>query len=75
MNDLEISYNNAPALFKYADDSTIVSPVSNQCDPFANLVAKFMTEYKENKMSYNPGRKKLSSEVKATILDITPARI
>ena len=31
----EISYNNAPALFKYADDSTIVSPVSNQCDPSA----------------------------------------
>ena len=30
-NDLEISYNNAPALFEYADDSTIVSPVSNQC--------------------------------------------
>ena len=28
-NDLEISYNNATALFKYADDSTMVSPVGN----------------------------------------------
>ena len=38
LNDLEISYNNAPAPFKYGDDSRIVSPVSNQCDPSANLV-------------------------------------
>ena len=53
MNDLEISYNNAPALFKYADDSTIVSPVSNQCDPSANLVGQFMTWSKDN-MSCNP---------------------
>ena len=58
LNDLEISYNNAPALFKYADDSTMVSPVSNQCDPSANLVGQFM--------------KNLSSEVKATILNIAP---
>ena len=75
MNDLEISYNNAPALFKYADDSTMVSPVSNQCDASVNLVAKFMTGSKENNMSYNPGRKNIknvSSEVKKTILDITP---
>ena len=54
MNDLEISYNNAPALFKYADDSTMVSPVSNQCDPSANLVGQFMTWSKDNNMSCNP---------------------
>ena len=54
LNDLEISYNNAPALFKYADDSTIVSPLSNQCDPCANLVGQFMTWSKENNMSCNP---------------------
>ena len=53
MNDLEISYNNAPALLKYADDSTMVSPVSNQCDPSANLVGQFMTWSKDN-MSCNP---------------------
>ena len=28
LNDLEISYNNVPAPFKYADDFTIVSPVT-----------------------------------------------
>ena len=43
LNGLEISYNKAPALSKYADDSTMVSPVSNQCDPSANLVGQFMT--------------------------------
>ena len=42
LNDLEISHNNAPALFKYADDYTMVSPVSNQCEPSANLVGQFM---------------------------------
>ena len=54
MNDLEISYNNTPALFKYADDSKIVSPVSNQCDPSANLVGQFMTWPKEKNISSNP---------------------
>ena len=54
MNDLEISFNNTPPLFKYADDSTIVSPVSNQCDPPANLVGQFMTWSKENNMTCNP---------------------
>ena len=39
LNDLEISYNNA---------ARIVSPVSNQCDPSANLVGEFMTWSKEN---------------------------
>ena len=53
LNDLEISYNNSPALFKYADDSTIVAPVSNQCDPCDNLVEQFMTWSKENNMSCN----------------------
>ena len=53
LNDLEISYNNAPALFIYADDSTMVSPVSNQCDPSANLVGQFMTWSKDNNMSCN----------------------
>ena len=71
LNDLEISYNNAPALFKYADDSIIVSPVSNQCDLLANLVGQFMTWSKENP-EIRKNVKNLSSEVKATILNITP---
>ena len=32
----------------------MVSPVSNQCDPAANLVGQFMTWSKENNMSCNP---------------------
>ena len=51
---VEISFNNTPPLFKYADDSTIVSPISNQCDPSANLVRQFMTWSKENNMTCNP---------------------
>ena len=50
-----------------------MSPVSNQCDPSANLVGQFMTWSKENNISCNPKNvKNLSSEVKATILNITP---
>ena len=58
LNDLEISYNNASAPFKYADDSTIVSLVSNQYDPSANLVGQFMTWSKENNMSCNQKKSK-----------------
>ena len=54
LNDLEISYNNAPASFKYADDSKMVSPLSNQCDPSANLMGHFMAWSKENNMPCNP---------------------
>ena len=54
LNDLEISSSNAPALFKYADDSTVVCPVGNQCDPSANLVGQFTTWSKENNISCNP---------------------
>ena len=32
----------------------MVSPVSNQCDPSANLVGQFMTWSKEDNMSCNP---------------------
>ena len=53
LNDIQISYNNAPALFKY-DDSIIVTPGSNQYDPSANLVEQFMIWSQENNMSCNP---------------------
>ena len=53
-----------------------MSPVSNQCDPSANLVGQFMTWSKENKrttsLAIQKNVKNLSSEVKATILNITP---
>ena len=45
MNDLEIKQGSTPALFKYADDSTIVAPVWNlggRGTP-SGLVEKFLT--------------------------------
>jgi len=33
LNDLNICYNGVPALFTYADDSTIIAPVSSNSDP------------------------------------------
>ena len=55
-------------LFKYADDSTIISSVDNKCNSFVSLVERFLTWFKEKKMSYIPCectkqivRKKISS--------------
>ena len=56
MNDPEIYYKNTQALFKYADDSTIVSPVYTGSDPSVSLVEQFLTSTKENKMSCNPSK-------------------
>ena len=39
LNDLEIVHNGAHALFKYADDSTILVPVLNNIDTSATLVS------------------------------------
>ena len=56
LNDLEISSNNTPVLFKYADDSTIVSPVCNGHDHSSGLVDQFLAWSQENKMSCNPNK-------------------
>ena len=39
LNDVKIFFNSCPVLFKYADDSTTVSPITRNCDPSADLVA------------------------------------
>ena len=54
LNDLEIFFNGCPVLFKYADDSTIVSPITKNLDPSADLVGQFLTWCKDNKMVCNP---------------------
>ena len=54
LNDLEIFLNGCPVLFKYADDSTIVSPITKNLDPSADLVGQFLTWCKDNKMVCNP---------------------
>ena len=43
LNDLEIFFNGCPVLFKYADDSTILSPITSDRDPSADLVGQFLT--------------------------------
>ena len=53
LNDLEIIHSGTNALFIFADDGTIVSPVINTCDPSYSLVEQFLTWSKENRMSCN----------------------
>ena len=38
LNDLQIFFNGCSVLFKYADDSTILSPITRDRDPSADLV-------------------------------------
>lgn len=41
-DDLNIFHNDVPALFKYADDSTIIaSPLSSNSDPSDRLIELF----------------------------------
>ena len=41
LNDLEIFFNGCPDLFKYADDFTIISLITRNRDPSADLVGQF----------------------------------
>ena len=57
LNDLDIKLCFTPALFKYADDSTIVAPVwKGGSDTSSGLVEKFWTWANCNSMSCNPNR-------------------
>ena len=56
LNDLEIFFNGYPVLFKYADDSTIVSPITSNRDPSADLLGQFLIWCKDNKMVCNPSK-------------------
>ena len=57
LNDLDIKLGSTPALFKYADDSTIVAPVwKGGRDTSSGLVEKFLTWANCNSMSCNPNK-------------------
>jgi len=56
LNDLEITYDGFPALFKYADDSTIVAPVLGSTDTSVALVKEFLNWSRDNCMSCNPSK-------------------
>ena len=56
LNDLEITYDGFRALFKYADDSTIVAPVLGNTDTSVTLVNEFLNWSRENCMSCNPSK-------------------
>ena len=58
INDLEISIDNHPALFKYADDSTLTVPVFSNGHCHTDLVDQFLIWSKENSMICNPSKRK-----------------
>ena len=71
INHLEIRIDNHPALFKYADDSTLIVPVwiNGQCR--TDLVDQFLIWSKENSMICNPSRcKEIIFRKKGVIQDI-----
>ena len=59
LNDLEISLNGKDILFKYADDTSIVSPVWKEQDNSVDIVRAFM-EWSENCISINTKKCTLS---------------
>ena len=59
INDLEISVDNNPALFKYADDSTRIVPVWSNGHCRTDLEDQLLTWSKENSIICNPSKCKL----------------
>ena len=56
INDLELEIGNKPALFKYADDSTIIVPVWSNGQCHSNLVGQFLASSNNNNMNCNSGK-------------------
>ena len=56
LNDLDVQFSNQSCIFKYADDSTLLSPVYNSCDLSADIVNQFLNWTKNNAMSCNPDK-------------------
>ena len=52
----EISIDSHPALFKYADDSTLIVPVWSNGHCRTDLVDQFLIWSKENSMICNPSK-------------------
>ena len=71
INDLEISIDNHPALFKYADDSTLIVPVWSNGHCRTDLVDQLLTWSKENSMICNPSKcKEIIFRKKGFIQDV-----
>ena len=45
INDLEISIDNHPAVFEYADDSTLIAPVWSYGQCLTDLVDQFLINF------------------------------
>ena len=58
IDDLEISIDNRPALFKYADDSTVVVPVWSDGHCRTDLADQFLIWSEEKSMICNPSKSK-----------------
>ena len=58
INDLEISIDNHPTLFKYTDDSTLIVLVWSNGHCHTDLVNQFLIWSKENSMICNPSKRK-----------------
>ena len=56
INDLEISIDNHPALFKDTDDSTLIVPVWSNGHYRTDLVDQFLIWSKDNRMICNPSK-------------------
>ena len=71
INDLEISIDNHPALFKYAEDSTLIVPVRSNGHCRMDLVDQFLIWSKENSMICNPSKcKEIIFRKKGFVQDI-----
>ena len=58
INDLNITLGNHDALFKCADDSTIIAPVWKEVDDSDQLVSQFLDWTNTSGMSCNPSKSK-----------------
>ena len=56
LNDIDVTLNSQSCIVKYADDSTIISPVYNNCDISSDLVNQFLGWTNDNAMSCNPSK-------------------
>ena len=73
INDLEINLEGRPALFKYADDSTIIAPFWGNGQCRTDLVDQFLNWSSRNRMTCNPAKcKEIIFHKKGFSQDIAP---
>ena len=56
LNDLNVTLGNRDALFKHADDSTIIAPLWKEVDYSDQLVSQFLDWTNKNGMSSSPSK-------------------